>query len=88
MNVIADGMTIIVALRHFSKRFAEGKGGLSHDELARATQLGSDALARSLSLLASQQLITSAVTDEHTRGRQLFYLTRKAIERLPTPPVH
>ena len=53
MNVIADGMTIIVALRHFSKRFAEGKGGLSHDELARATQLGSDALARSLSLLAS-----------------------------------
>ena len=49
MNVVADGMTIIVALRHFSKRFA-----------ARATQLGSDALARSLSLLASQQLIASA----------------------------
>ena len=55
-----------VALRHFSKRFAEGKDGLSHDELARATQLGSDALA----------------------GRRLFYLTRKAIERLPTPPAH
>ena len=86
MNVVADGMTIIVALRHFSKRFAEGKGGLSHDELARATQLGSDALARCLSLLASQQLIASAITDEHTGGRRLFYLTRKAIERLPTPP--
>jgi hypothetical protein len=88
MTVVADGMTVVMALRHFSKRFAEGKGGLSHDELARVTQLSSDALSRSLSLLASQQLITSAVTDEHTSGRRLFYLTRIAIERLPTPPAH
>jgi hypothetical protein len=29
-----DGLTIVVALKQFSKRFAEGKGGLSHDELA------------------------------------------------------
>lgn len=84
MDVVADGMTVIVVLRRFSKRFAEGKGGLSHDELARATQLSSDALSQCLSLLGSQQLITSAVTDEHMSGRRLFYLTRAAIERFRT----
>jgi hypothetical protein len=80
MDVVADGKTITMALRHFSKRFANGKGGLSYDELARVTQLGSDALARSLALLASQQLVTSAVSDENTKSRRLFYLTQKAIE--------
>jgi hypothetical protein len=82
MDVVADGLTIVVALRRFSKRFAEGKGGLSYDELARATGLGSDALTCCLSLLASENLITSAVTDEHMSGRRLFYLTRAAVERL------
>lgn len=53
MDVVADGMTVIVVLRRFSKRFAEGKGGLSHDELARATQLSSGALSQCLSLLGS-----------------------------------
>jgi hypothetical protein len=81
MDDVADGLTIVVALRHFSKRFAEGKGGLSYDELARATGFGSDALTHSLSLLASENLITSAVTDEHMSGRRLFYLTRPVIER-------
>ena len=46
MDVAADGLTIVVALRRFSKGFAEGKGGLGHHELAHATRLGSDALAR------------------------------------------
>jgi hypothetical protein len=82
MDAVADGLTVVVALKRFSKRFAEGKGGLSYDELARVTGLGSDALARCLSLLALQELITSAVTDEHTSGRRLFYLTRAA-ERSP-----
>ena len=85
MDIVADGKTITMALRHFSKRFANGKGGLSYDELARVTQLGSDALARSLALFASQQLVTSAVyrtnSDENTKSRRLFYLTQKAIER-------
>jgi hypothetical protein len=83
MDVAADGLTIIVALKRFSKRFAEGKGGLSHHELARAIGLGSDALTRCLSLLASQKLITSAVTDEDMcrRRRRLFYLTRAGIEQ-------
>jgi hypothetical protein len=81
MDVAADGLTIVVALRRFSKGFAEGKGGLGHHELAHATRLGSDALARCLSLLVSQKLITSAVTDEHMIGRRLFYLTRAGIER-------
>jgi hypothetical protein len=83
MDVAADSLTIIVALRRFSKRFAEGKGGLSHHELVRVTQLGSDELTRCLSLLASQKLITSAVRDEDMSGRRLFYLTRAAIKRLP-----
>lgn len=80
MDVVADGMTVVVMLRRFSKLFAEGRGGLSYDELAGVTRLGSDALARCLSLLASQQLLTSAVTDEHMSGRRLFYLTRVAME--------
>ena len=78
MDVVADGHIIVVALRRFSKCFAEGKGGLSHDELARATGLSSDALTRCLSLLAAQKLVTSAVTDEHMSERRLFYLTRAA----------
>jgi len=75
MDVAADSLTIIVALRRFSKRFAEGNGGLSHAELALVTGLGSDALVRCLSQLASENLITSAMTDEHMSGRRLFYLT-------------
>jgi hypothetical protein len=76
-----DGFTVVVALRRFSKRFAEGRGGLSYDELACVTGLGSDRLARCLALLASQGLITSAVIE--MSGRRLFYLTQAAIERLP-----
>ena len=45
MDIVADGKTVVMTLRHFSKRFADGKGGLSHDERARATKLGSDARA-------------------------------------------
>jgi hypothetical protein len=81
-----DGFTIVVALRRFSKRFAEGKGGLSHDELACVTGLGSDRLARCLALLASQRVITSAVTEMN--GQRLFYLTWAAIERLPANRSH
>jgi hypothetical protein len=82
MDVAADALTLIVALRRFSKCFAEGKGGLSHHELASTIGLGSDALTRCLSLLTSQKLITSAVTDEDMcRRRRLFYLTRAGIER-------
>ena len=76
MHVAADSLTIILALRRFSKRFAEDRGGLDHAELAFATGLGSDALARCLSQLTSKKLITSAMTDEHLSGRRLFYLTR------------
>jgi hypothetical protein len=83
MDVAADSLTIVVVLRRFSKRFAEGRGGLSHQELVRATQLGADELTHCLSLLASQKLIRSAVTDEHTSGRRLFYLTLAGIEQLP-----
>jgi len=72
--------------KRFSKRFAEGKGGLSHDELACVTGLGSDRLARCLALLASQGLITSAVTEMN--GQRLFYLTQAAIERLPANRSH
>ena len=49
MDVAADSLTIIVALRRFSKRFAEGNGGLGHAELELVTGLDSDALARCLS---------------------------------------
>lgn len=88
MGTVANSTTVVAALNQFSKRFACGKGGLSHDELARVTQLGSDALARSLASLASQQFVTSAVTDEHIRGRRLFYLTQRAIEQFLTPPAN
>jgi len=81
-----DGITIVVALRRFSKRFAEGKGGLSHDELACVTGIGSDRLARCLVLLASQGLITSAVTEMN--GQRLFYVTQATIERLPANRSH
>ncbi len=81
-----DSVFIVVALRRFSKRFAEGKGGLSHDELECVTGLGSDRLARCLLLLASQRLITSAVTEMN--GQRLFYLTQAAIERLPANRSH
>jgi hypothetical protein len=83
MDVAAESLTIIVALRQFSKPFAEGNGGLGHTELALMTGLGSDALARCLSQLASEKLITSAMTDEHMSGRRLFYLTR-ATKRIAT----
>ena len=83
MDVAADSLTIILALRRFSKRFAEGRGGLSDAELALMTGLGSDALARCLSQLASERLITSAMTDEHMSGRRLFYLAR-ASKRIAT----
>ena len=83
MDVAADSLTIIVALRRFSKCFAKGNGGLGHAELVLVTGLSSDALARSLSQLTSERLITSAMTDEHTSGRRLFYLTR-ASKRITT----
>lgn len=76
-----DYFTIVVALKRFSKRFAEGKGGLSQDELACVTGLGSDRLTHCLALLATQGLITSAVIE--LSRRRLFFLTRAAIERLP-----
>jgi hypothetical protein len=41
MDVVGDGKN----RRHGAETF---QGGLSHDELGLATQLGSDALARSL----------------------------------------
>ena len=62
MDAAADSLTIIVALRRFNKRFVEGNGGLSHAELALVTGLGSDALVRCLSQLASENLITSAMS--------------------------
>ena len=83
MDVAADSLTIILALRRFSKRFADGRGWLGQAELALVTGLESDALARCLSQLTSESLITSAMTDEHLSGRRLFYLTR-ASKRIAT----
>ena len=37
MDVAAESLAIVVALKRFSKRFAEGRGGLSHQELVHAT---------------------------------------------------
>ncbi|MFY9829349.1 MAG: hypothetical protein WAK69_12195 [Rhodoplanes sp.] len=76
----ADDLTILLTLRRFSKRFAEDKGGLSLNELARLTGIGSDRLARCLGVLASQRLITSAMTEVKT-ARRLFYLTSAGIKR-------
>ena len=70
----ADETLIISALREHSKSHANGKGGLSYEEISRACggRAGSNAIVNSVSALMARRILTFA--DVEPTGLRLFYL--------------
>ena len=71
--------TVLAAIALNSKPFANGKGGLDAEEIARAVgrSIGSCVLVDILISLQRKQLLACVHTDEHEQHRKLYYLTKE-----------
>ena len=71
--------TVLAAIALNSKPFANGKGGLDAEEIARAVgrPIGSRVLVDILISLQLKQLLACVHTDEHEQRRKLYYLTKE-----------
>ena len=79
MNTRAE-LIVLAALATYAKPWSHGGGGLSYDELARATRLGSHDLVVALTGLHQQGRVSRYLVDGDARNRRLFYIVKSLVK--------